>query len=123
MNDNNSSTVEQAVRELDRSWNVVYLRNDRSAFAELLADDFCAILLDGRTAGKADLMRPTPQGAGVDFSEASLQMFTPTAVTRGRVRIQHADRVVDQRYVRVYSKRQTGWQAVYVVVFPVGPEA
>jgi Domain of unknown function (DUF4440) len=123
MNDNNSSTDEQAVRELDRSWNVVYLRNDRSAFAEILADDFCAILLDGRTAGKADLMRPTPQGAGVDFSEASLQMFTPTAVTRGRVRIQHADRVVDQRYVRVYSKRQTGWQAVYVVVFPVGPEA
>jgi hypothetical protein len=123
MNDNNSSTDEQAVRELDRSWNVVYLRNDRSAFEEILADDFCAILLDGRTAGKADLMRPTPQGAGVDFSEASLQMFTPTAVTRGRVRIQHADRVVDQRYVRVYSKRQTGWQAVYVVVFPVGPEA
>jgi hypothetical protein len=122
MNDNNSSTDEQAVRELE-SWNVAYLRNDRSASLKFLADDFCAILLDGRTAGKADLMRPTPQGAGVDFSEASLQMFTPTAVTRGRVRIQHADRVVDQRYVRVYSKRQTGWQAVYVVVFPVGPEA
>jgi ketosteroid isomerase-like protein len=123
MNDNNPSTDEQAVRELDRSWNEVYLRNDRSAFAEILADDFCAILLDGRTAGKADLMRPTLQGARVDFSEASLQMFTPTAVTRGRVRIQHADRAVDQRYVRVYSKRETGWQAVYVVVFPVGPGA
>lgn len=80
------------------------MRNDRSPFAEILADDFCAILLDGRTARKADLMRPTAQGAGVDFSEASLQMFTPTAVTRGRVRIQHADRVVDQRYVRVYSQ-------------------
>jgi hypothetical protein len=109
--------------ELDRSWNEVYVRNDRSPFAEILADDFCAILLDGRTARKADLMRPTAQGAGVDFSEPSLQMFTPTAVTRGRVRIQHADRVVDQRYVRVYSKRQTGWQAVYVVVFPIGPGA
>jgi len=44
-------------------------------------------------------------------------MFTPTAVSRGRVRIQHPDRVVDQRFVRVCSKRETGWQAVYVVVF------
>ena len=58
----------------------------------------------------------------MDFSEASLEMFTPTAVSRGRVRIQQRDRVVDQRFVRVYSKRETGWQAVCVVVFPVGTE-
>ena len=122
MDNYNSSTDEHAVRELDHSWNDVYLRNDRSAFAEILADDFCAILLDGRRTTKADLMRPTPQGARVDFSEASLEMFTPTAVSRGRVRIQHPDRVVDQRFVRVYSKRETGWQAVCVVVFPVGTE-
>jgi len=68
MDNYNSSTDEHAVSELDRSWNDVYLRNDRSAFAEILADDFCAILLDGRRAAKADLMRPTPQGARVDFS-------------------------------------------------------
>ena len=94
-----------------------FLRNDRSGCAEILADDSCAILLDGRRATKADLMRPTSQGARADFSEASLEMFTPTAVSRGRVRIQHPDRVVDQRFVRVCSKRETGWQAVYVVVF------
>ena len=123
MNDNNPSTDEQAVRELDRSWNEVYLRNDRSAFAEILADDFRVNFSDGRTGGKADLMRPTPEGAQVVFSEAGMQMFTPTAVTWGRILIQHADRVVDQRYVRVYSKRGTRWQAVFVIVFPVGTEA
>jgi hypothetical protein len=88
--------------------------------SEILADDFCAILLDGRRATKADLMRPTLQGARVDFSQACPEMFTPTAVSRGR--IQHPDRVVDQRFVRVYSKRETGWEAVYVVVFTVGTE-
>jgi len=31
--------------------------------------------------------------------------------------------VVDQRFVRVYSKREIGWQALYVVVFPVGTKA
>ncbi len=123
MDDNRPSTDEQAVRELDRSWNEVYLRNDRSAFAEILADDFRVNFSDGRTGGKADLMRPTPEGAQVAFSEAGMQMFTPTAVTWGRVRIQHPDRVVDQRYVRVYSKRETRWQAVFVIVFPVGTEA
>jgi hypothetical protein len=32
MDSYNSSTNQQAVRELDRSWNEVYLRNDRTAF-------------------------------------------------------------------------------------------
>ena len=123
MDDNSPWTDEQAVKKLDRSWNEVYLRNDRSAFAEILADDFRVNFSDGRTGGKGDLMRPTPNGAQVAFSEAGMQMFTPTAVTWGRIRIQHADRVVDQCYVRVYSKRETRWQAVFVVVFPVGTEA
>jgi hypothetical protein len=60
MDDNSPLTDEQAVRELDRSWNEVYLRKDRSAFAEILADDFRVNFSNGRTAGKADLMRPTP---------------------------------------------------------------
>ena len=122
MGDNGPLTDEQAVKKLDRSWNEVYLRNDRSEFAEILADDFRVNFSDGRTGGKADLMRPTPNGAQVAFSEAGMQIFTPTAVTWGRVRIEHPDRVVDQRFVRVYSKRQTGWQAVFVFVSPVGNE-
>ena len=31
------SSDEKAVRQLDQAWNDVYLRNDRSAFAEILA--------------------------------------------------------------------------------------
>jgi ketosteroid isomerase-like protein len=123
MDDDPASTDDRAIKELDRSWNEVYLRNDRSAFAEILADDFRVNFSDGRTAGKVDLMRPTPAGATVVFSEAGMQMFTPTAVTWGRARISHPDRVVDQRYVRVYSKRGNRWQAVFVIVFPVGAEA
>ncbi|HEY6419847.1 MAG TPA: nuclear transport factor 2 family protein [Candidatus Binataceae bacterium] len=122
MDEDHQSIDEQTVRKLDQSWNQVYLRNDRSAFAEILADDFCVTLADGRTGGKVDMMKPTPEGAKVSFSEPGVQIFSPTAVTRGRVRIEHPDRVVDQRYVRVYSKRAKGWQAVCVFVFPVGEE-
>jgi hypothetical protein len=123
MDDDNPFTDEQVVKKLDRSWNEVYLRNDRSAFAEILADDFQLNFSDGRTGGKGDLMRPTPDGTKVAFSEGGMLMFASTAVTWGRIRLQHPDRVVDQRFVRVYSKRQTGWHAVFVFVSPVAAEA
>jgi len=97
----------------------VYVRNDRSAFQHILAEDFCGTMPDGRPITKADLMRPTP-GPRVTFSESGIKMFSPTAVTRGRVLIEHPHRVVDQRFVRVYCKRASGWQAVAVYVFPLG---
>ena len=116
-----TSEDEQTIRELDHRWNEVYLRNDRAAFAEILADDFHAQFANGLTGGKNDLMRPTPVAAKVIFSdsESGIRVFAPTAITWGRVRIEHPDRVVDQRFVRVYSKRQGHWQAVFVFVSPV----
>jgi hypothetical protein len=110
---------EQRVRALDRAWNEVYLLNDRSAFEAILADDFVATLSDARTASKADMMRPTPEGAVVSFSEMTLRMFAPTGISYGRVRIQHANGLVDQPYVRIYTKRGGTWQATAVFVFPV----
>jgi hypothetical protein len=97
MKDGQQSIDEQTVRELDRSWNEVYLRNDRSGFATILANEFQATFSDGRTAGKVDLMRPTPESAKVTFSEFGIQMYPPTAMTCGRIRIEHSDRMVDQR--------------------------
>jgi hypothetical protein len=49
---------EDRIRALDRAWNEIYLRDDRSRFSEILADDFIAIFSDGGTSTKADLMRP-----------------------------------------------------------------
>jgi hypothetical protein len=114
------SNDEQAVRRLDQSWNDAYVRNDRSAFQQILADDFCGTMADGRPISKADLMRPTPAALRLTFSESGIKMFSPTAVTRGRVLIELLDRVIDQRFVRVYCKRAASWQAVAVYVFPLG---
>jgi hypothetical protein len=65
-------------------------------------------------------MRPTPAAVRLTFSESGIKMFSPTAVTRGRVLIELLDRVIDQRFVRVYCKRAASWQAVAVYVFPLG---
>lgn len=120
MDNAKQSDDEQTVRRLDQSWNDVYVRNDRSAFAQILADDFCGNFSDGRQISKADLMRPTPRPARVTFSEFGLAIFSPTAITRGRALIELPDRTIDQRFVRVYSKRDSAWQAVAVFVFPLG---
>lgn len=117
-----AETDTDLVLRLDRAWNDAYLRNDRSAFAEILADDFRGFFADGRSIGKAQLMQPT-EPRRVDFSELGLEVFGPTAVSRGRVRIEHPDGPVEQRFVRVYAKRDGRWQAVGVHVFPLEARA
>jgi hypothetical protein len=116
---NHEPTDEQIVGDLDRAWNEVYLHNDLSRLESILADDFVATFRNGLTATKADLMRPTRERARVTFSEAEIRLHPPTAITYGRVRIEHRVKLIDQHYVRVYSKRGVGWQAVAVFVFPV----
>ena len=105
------------VQRLDRAWNEAYERNDRSTFAEILAEDFRGVFPDGRSIGKAQLMQPT-EPRRVEFSELALEVFGPTAVSRGRVRIEHPEGPAQQRFVRIYSKRGARWQAVAVHVFP-----
>jgi ketosteroid isomerase-like protein len=112
----------ELVRRLDRAWNDAYLRNDRSVLEEILADDFRGTFPEGRSIGKTALLEPTP-ARRVEFSELSFELFGPTAITSGRIRVEHPDGAVEQRFVRVYSKRNDRWQAVAVRVFPVVQES
>ena len=118
MSDPSRTDDERIVRELDQAWNDVYLQNERGRFAEILAADFRATFSDGRTAGRSELMEPT-DGRKLTFSEFGIEMFGPTAVTRGRVVIEHPEGPVAQRFVRVYSRRDDQWRAVAVYVFPL----
>lgn len=114
-----SMSDEDIVRDLDRRWNDVYVRNDRSPFSEILADDLRVTWPDGRSeVAKSKMMEPTP-GRRVEFSERGFEIHGATAVTRGRIRIEHPEGPYEQRFVRVYVKRQGRWQAVSVHVFPL----
>lgn len=75
---------EEAVRELDRAWNEAYVRNERTALAEILADDFAGIAWDGQTITKPELMMAAEPAEGT-FSEFAIRVFGPTAITKGLV--------------------------------------
>ena len=63
-----------------------------------------------------------PSGAGVKsitFSEQYVHVFGDTGISRGRLQLELEDRHVDQRFLRVFAKRDGIWRAVSVAVTPV----
>ncbi len=112
---------EERVRQLDRAWNEAYLKRDLAALTNILADDWIAFTAMHEKIDKPMLIegqRQAPAEVEITFEEGSLHLFGATAVTTGRVRIAGVGVSVDQRYTRVYTKRQGGWQAVLVQVVP-----
>ena len=106
------------MRRLDSAWNDAYLRNDRSALADILADDFAAVMPSGEPVSKAALMGTPPPAVSARFSGQAVLVFGDTAVSRGRLQLELTDRKVDQRFLRVYARRHGRWRAVTVAVTP-----
>ena len=119
MTEGASSADALAVEDLDKAWNEAYERNDRAQLGDILADDFEAVAADGQTITKAQLMQPGRAPRSIAFSERSLRLFDSTAITRGRLRLEHEGGRVDQRFMRVYARRDRRWQAVAVQVSTV----
>jgi ketosteroid isomerase-like protein len=114
---------EAEVLKLDEAWNEAYRQHDRSPLAMILADDFNGATALGEPITKAALMvNPPGRALSVIFSDREVRVFGNAAITRGRLRLELQGRSVDQRFLRVFAKRDGGWQAVSVAVTPV-PEA
>ena len=114
---------EAQILRLDSEWNEAYRRRDRSPLAHSLADDFTGLTALGEPITKALLMiNPQSQMVkSVIFSEQYVHVFGGTGISRGRLQLTlDDDRIVlDQRFLRVFAKRDGIWQAVSVAVTPV----
>ncbi len=111
---------EAHVLRLDKAWNEAYRRHDRSQLETILADDFIALTASGEAITKTTLMIDPPGRAeSLTFSEQEVFVFGDAAVSRGRLRLELQDRTVDQRFLRVFAKRDGRWRAVSVAVTPV----
>jgi len=108
------------ILRLDSAWNEAYRRHDRAPLADILADDFTGFTATGEPVTKAALMIDPPARArSVVFTEPSARVFGDTVVSRGRLQLEFDDRRVDQRFLRVFAKREGVWRAVSVAVTPV----
>jgi|ERR1700678_546778 hypothetical protein len=112
---------EAQILRLDSEWNEAYLRGDRSPLAHILADDFTGLHVRGEPITKAILMvNPSgPAVKSVTFSEQFVCVFGATGISRGRLEIEFEDHRIDQRFLRVFAKRNGTWQAVSVAVTPI----
>jgi ketosteroid isomerase-like protein len=111
---------EAQILRLDSKWNEAYRRHDRAPLAHILADDFTGLTASGEPVTKATLMiNPLGRARSVTFSEQSVRVFGDTGISWGRLKLELDDRRVDQRFLRVFAKRDGIWQAVSVAVTPV----
>ncbi len=114
---------EAQILRLDNEWNEAYRRRDRSPLAHILADDFTGLTPSGEPITKSLLMiNPSSDMVkSVIFSEQYVHVFGDAGISRGRFQIELNDGriAVDQRFLRVFSKRDGIWQAVSVAVTPV----
>ena len=63
--------------------------------------------------------RQAPADVEVSFHESTLHGFGSAAVTTGRTIVKGPGVFIDQRFTRVYARRDGRWQAVAVQVVPV----
>ncbi len=112
---------EAEILRLDNEWNEAYRRAERGPLDHILADDFTGWTALNEPITKAVLMiNPPGARAGMaTFSEQLVRVFGDTGISRGRLQLELDDRRIDQRFVRVFAKRDGIWRAVSVAVTPV----
>lgn len=118
---------ENRILDLDREWNEAYPRLDCAALDRIIADDWVCIDGTGLVIKKSELLTRVASTASFldpyKFDEITLRMFGEVAILTGRLsgQMQDSDGIhdINQRYMRVYVKRNERWQAVATQVTKV----
>jgi ketosteroid isomerase-like protein len=121
---------ENHLLKLDNEWNEAYPRRDLSALDRIIADDWVCIDGAGLVISKKQLLdRVESSTAFLDphkFDQIALRMFGDTAIVTGRLSGTRRDNdgafYLEQRYTRVYVKRNDRWQSVATQVTVVKEE-
>ena len=121
---------ENHLLKLDNEWNESYPRRDVSALDRIIAEDWVCIDGAGLVISKKQLLERVRSGTAFfdpyKFDEIILRMFKDTAIVTGRLsgtrRGDDGTFYVEQRYTRVYVRRNARWQAVATQVTVVKEE-
>lgn len=121
---------EKQLLELDRQWNEAYPRRDVAALDRVLADDWVCIDGAGLIINKRQLIDRVESSPGFlspyKFDEIELRVFKDAAIITGRLSGEAVGDdgkfYLEQRYTRVYIKRDDCWQSVATQVTVVKHE-
>lgn len=121
---------ENHLLKLDSEWNEAYPRRDVSALDRIIADDWVCIDGAGLIITKRQLLERVESNATFydpyKFDEITLRMFKDAAIVTGRLsgtrRGNDGTFNVEQRYTRMYVKRNDRWQSVATQVTVVKEE-
>ena len=121
---------ENHLLKLDNEWNKSYPRRDVSALDHIIADDWVCIDGAGLVITKRQLLERVQSSATFfdpyKFDEIILRMFKDAAIVTGRLsgtkRGNDGTFYIEQRYTRVYVKRNDRWQSVATQVTVVKEE-
>ena len=121
---------EHRLLKLDNEWNESYPRRDVSALDRIIAEDWVCIDGAGQVITKRQLLErvqsSTPFFDPYKFDEFVLRMFKDAAIVTGRLsgtkRGSDGTFYLEQRYTRVYVRRNDCWQAVATQVTVVKDE-
>ena len=121
---------ENRLLKLDNEWNESYPTRDISALDRIIAEDWVCIDGAGLVITKRQLLeRVQPSTAFFDpykFDEIILRMFKDAGIVTGRLsgtkRGDDGTFYIEQRYTRVYVRRNDRWQAVATQVTVVKEE-
>ena len=121
---------EEQLLKLDREWNEAYPKLDVTALDRIIADDWICIDGAGLVITKRQLLERVESSTTFfdpyKFDEVTLRMFKDAAIVTGRLsgtrRGNDGTFYVEQRYTRVYVKRNDRWQAVATQVTVVKEE-
>jgi ketosteroid isomerase-like protein len=112
-----AASVEDEIRAAETARRRAYLAGDYDAVAGLLADDFFLTNAQGVTRDKEGVVALWKSGdmvvRSLDFSDLVIRAAGPVAVVTGKSTVVESyrgeDRSGDQRFTRVYVKRDGRW--------------
>ena len=121
------SADEAAIRKLNDGYLQAFQKSDVAWYRAMLAEDFRAVLSDGRIIGKAEFLQQAavpPAVTGFRLDEILIRTYGDTAVVNGFVRYLKADGVpVLARYTATYVRAKGQWQIVATQFTRVPPPA
>jgi len=108
------SADEAAILRLNQDHIRAFVTSDVALYRDLLADDFHAVLADGREIDKAEFLVQAARPAGVSeyhIEDVWVRRFGDTALLPARLAYKHSDgSAVRTFYVDVYVRRDGRWR-------------